>query len=420
MKVERMLNWFINNLKTFLLACIMALTVWVSAVTTADPDEVRAYPRAIPLEVLGQDPRLVIVGNIPERVNLTLRAPRSVWERITATEGQVRALLDLSGLEAGQHRLQVQIQVAVQPVRVVSVTPQVLDVSLELLATKTLPIQLSLRGEPAIGYEAGAARIVPTEVTLVGPQSRVQQVTSVRSDLSIAGVRQDVQTTLVLRLLDANGLVVNGVTVKPETVQVFIPITQQGGYRDIAVKVNVRGQVAPGYRLTTISVFPPVLTVYSSNPELVKNLPGYIETEPLNLNGASQDIDTRVALVLPDGVSIVGEQTVQVLIGVDAIEGSLSLNDVVINIVGLPPDLEAVISPERLDVILTGPLPLLDKLTTNDVRFFVDLTGLTIGTHQVVPQAQIFIADIQVQSFNPGTVEVVIRPANTPTPAPSP
>lgn len=415
-----MLNWLISNLKTFLLACIMAVAVWVSAVTAADPDEARVYPRPIPLEVLGQDPRLVIVGSLPEQVNVTMRAPRSTWEQLTSTDGQVRAVLDLSGLEAGEHRLPVQLQVTTQPVRVVSVTPQTLDVKLELLATKVLPIQLSLRGEPAIGYEAGAARITPQEVTVSGPQSRVEQVVDVRADLSIAGVRQDAQNTLTLRLLDAAGLPVSGLTVKPETAQVFIPITQQGGYRDIAVKVNVRGQVAAGYRLTAISVFPPVLTVYSQNPALVKDLPGFIETEPLNLNGASQDIDTRLPLVLPRGVSIVGEQTVQVQVGIDTIEGSLSLNDVVISVVGLAPGTEAVISPDRLDVILTGPLPLLDKLTATDVRFFVDLTGLPVGTHQVVPQAEIYITDIEVQSLNPATVEVIIRAAQTPGPDSTP
>ena len=420
MKSKNMLNWLISNLKTFLLACIMAIAVWVSAVTAADPDEVRVFPRTIPLEVLGQDPRLVIVGSLPERVNVTLRAPRSTWEQLTSTDGQVRAFLDLSGLEAGEHNLEVKLQVITQPVRVISMTPQTLDVNLELLATKVLPIQLSIRGEPAVGYEAGSVHISPPEVTISGSQSRVEQVIDVRSDLSIAGVRQDVQNTLTLRLLDATGLSVNGLTVRPESAQVFIPITQQGGYRDIAVKVNVRGQVAAGYRLTTVSVFPPVLTVYSQNPALVKDLPGFVETEPLNLNGASQDIDTRLPLVLPRGVSIVGEQTVQVQVGIDTIEGSLSLNDVVITVVGLAPGLEAVISPDRLDVILTGPLPLLDKLTAGDVRFFVDLTGLPIGAHQVVPQAEIFITDIEVQSLNPATVEVIIRAAETPSPDSSP
>lgn len=415
-----MLNWLISNLKTFLLACIMAVAVWVSAVTAADPDEARVFPRAIPLEILGQDPRLVIVGSLPERVSVTMRAPRSTWEQLTSAEGQVRAVLDLSGLEAGEHRLQVQLQVITQPTRVVSVTPQTLDVKLEALATKTLPIQLSIRGEPAIGYEAGTARLSPPEVTISGPQSRVEQVVDARSDLSIAGLRQDAQNTLTLRLLDSNGLAVSGLTIRPESAQAFVPITQQGGYRDIAVKVNARGQVAAGYRLTNISVFPPVLTVYSQNPALVQDLPGYVETEPLNLNGASQDIDTRLTLVLPPGISIVGEQTVRVEVVVDTIEGSLSLNDIVIDVVGLAPGMEAVISPERLDVILAGPLPLLDKLTANDVRFYVDLTGLAVGAHQVVPQAEIFIADIEVQSLNPATVEIIIRPAKTLTPTPSP
>lgn len=415
-----MLNWLYTNLKTFTLACIMAIAVWLSAVTAADPDEVRVFPRPILLEVLGQDPRLVIVGSLPDRVSVTMRAPRSTWEQLTSADGQVRAVLDLSGLEAGEHRLLVQLQVVTQPVRVVSVTPQTLDINMEFLATRVFPIQLSVRGEPAIGYEAGAVGITPQEVTISGPQSKVEQVAVVRSDLSIAGVRQDVQSALTLRILDAGGLSVSGLTVKPETAQVFIPVTQQGGYRDIAVKVNVRGQVAAGYRLTNVSVFPPVLTVYSQNPALVKDLPGFVETEPLNLNGASQDIDMRLPLVLPRGVTIVGEQNVRVQVGIDTIEGSLSLSDVLITVVGLEPGMEAVISPERLDVILTGPLPLLDKLTLGDMRFYVDLTGLAPGTHQVVPQAEFFINDIEVQSLNPATVEVIIQPVGTPTPSPTP
>jgi len=415
-----MLKWLLQNLRTFLLALIMALAVWLSAVTAADPDEVRVYPRPIPLEVVGQDSRLVIVGSLPERVSVSLKAPRSTWDQLSATDGQVRAVLDLSGLGAGQHELSIQLQVKAQPVQVISVTPEMLEVNLEALATKTFPIQLSIRGEPAVGYAVGVTVITPREVTLSGPQSKVEQVARVWTDLNIAGLRQDVQSILTLRVLDAGGQTVTGLTVNPENAQVSIPITQQGGYRDIAVKVNVRGQVAGGYRLTNVSVFPPVLTVYSQNPALVNDLPGYIETEPLNLNGASDDVETRLPLVLPEGVSIVGEQTVRVQVGIAAIEGSLSLSDIQVDVLGLAPGLEAQISPSTLDVILTGPLPLLDSLTRDEVRFVVDLTNLPIGTHQVVPQAELLINDVQVQSLNPATVEVIIQPAQTPAVTPTP
>jgi hypothetical protein len=39
---------FAANLRTFLLALILSLSVWVSSVTSADPDEVRIYPEASP------------------------------------------------------------------------------------------------------------------------------------------------------------------------------------------------------------------------------------------------------------------------------------------------------------------------------------------------------------------------------------
>ncbi len=413
------MNWFFRNLRTLLLAFILALGVWVSAVTSADPDEVRVYPQPVLLEIIGQDPGLVIVGNVPNLVNVTLRAPRSSWDKLTASKDQVRAVLDLSGLGAGEHTLEIQPQVIVRPVRVISISPQKLTLFLEPLATKTLPIQLEVRGEPAIGYQAGTAKLDPGQIILSGPQPQIERVARAQVELSIAGVRQDIQSTLPVRIVDANGKVIDGLTVNPETVLVNLPITQQGGYRDIAVKVAVRGQVAGGYRLTNISVYPPVLTVFSENPLIVNDLPGFVETEPLNLNGESQNVDTRLKLALPPGVSVVGEQTVQVQVGIAAIEGSLSLSGIHIEVIGLAPGMEAHISPSTVDVILTGPLPVLDKLTPGDVKFVVDLTGLDRGTHQATPQPEILIADIRVQSLNPGTIEVTIGPGQTSTPNPS-
>ena len=413
------IKWLIRNLSALALALVLAVAVWISAVTSADPDEVRVFPHPIALEVVGQDPGLVIIGKLPETISLKLRAPRSVWDKLSATDNPISAVVDLSGLSAGAHTLEVKIQKRVAPVQVISISPQNIDLDLETLATKTFPISLAIRGEVPVGFQAGAPEMDVKQVTLSGPSSLIDQVRRVQTDLSIAGIRQDVQTSFPLRVLDANGLVISGLTVNPENVQIHIPITQQGGYRDIAVKVVVRGQVAGGYRLTNISVFPPILTVYSRQPELVNELPGFVETEPLNLDGASQDSDTHLGLHLPEGISVVGDQTVQVRVGIDAIEGSLSLNNMKVEAIGLGENLGALISPETVDVILTGPLPLLDKLSAGDVKIVVDLTGLAVGVHQLKPDAQIIINDVHIQSINPATIEVTIFPNGKPTGTPT-
>jgi len=52
----------------------------------------------------------------------------------------------------------------------------------------------------------------------------------------------------------------------------------------------------------------------------------------------------------------------------------------------------------------------------------VDVTDLDVGTHQLTPNIDILISDINVESILPGTVEVVISrfPLQTPTPVATP
>ena len=71
----------------------------------------------------------------------------------------MRALVDLSGVGEGTHTLDVQVQIAVEPVRIVSYSPHTLTLTLEELATTTLPIQVqSAEVNVAVGYEAGTTQ----------------------------------------------------------------------------------------------------------------------------------------------------------------------------------------------------------------------------------------------------------------------
>jgi YbbR domain-containing protein len=413
-----MIRWLGANLRTFLWALLMAAAVWVAAVTAADPDQVQPYPDPVPLEIIGQDPGLVLTGEYPRQVSLTLRAPHSVWEQLTQEENEPRAILDLSGLSAGQHTLDIQVQVPVRPVRIVSATPETATVTLEPLAARTLSLDLTLSGEPAIGYQAGDPSLAPQEVIISGPQSLVEQVARARVSVNIAGIRESIDQSVAVQALDQNNQVITGLGLNPSEALVQLPISQQGGYRDLAVKVLVRGQVASGYRLANISVFPPVVTVYSEDPALVNALPGVLETQPLDLQNANEDLSTRLALTLPQGLSLVGEQTVLVQVSVAPIQSSLTLSNKEIEVAGLPAGRDIHIAPASVDVILSGPLPLLDTLSPQEVRVLIDVTGLADGTYQLEPKVEILVADVVVETILPGTVEVVLSKNGTTTPTP--
>ncbi len=417
-----MLRWILNNYRTFLWAFALAVAVWVSSVTSADPDQTRALDKPVPIQIIGQPTDLIFSKPIAKEVSVVLRAPSSIWALLDENPNLVRATLDISGLAAGEHTLDLQIQADARPIQIVSVSPKSLTFSLESLISKTIKIDLRMSGEAAVGYQIGAANLDPLEVVLSGAQSQVEKVSRVRASIDLNRTRENLDQIVKLEALDERGQIVSGITLSPDTIHITLPVSQRGGYRDVAVKVVTSGRVASGYRLTDISVSPPVVTIYSPNPELVNSLPGVLETLPLDLQNAQDDIVTRLELDLPQGVSIIGEQMVFVQAGVSPIESSVTLTSEGISIIGLDGSLDVQISPSNVDIILSGPLPVLETLTRQSVRVTVDLTGMTEGKYQLTPKVEILVANVTVETILPNTIEVTLSLAGAthPTPTPTP
>lgn len=409
----RVIKDLIKNLPTLATAILLAVAVWVLAVTNTDPVERRTFSRPVEIEVVGLDPSLVVTNEIPEQVSLSLSAPSSTWSSSLSASNAVRAIVDLAGLEEGSYEAGVRLQINARPVKVESYSPDFVDIRLEKLFAKSYSIKLHYPSAPAIGYDASSPRMDIQTATVSGPASQVSRVTEVRATLDISQATQDINREVVLTALDENGLRVNGVAVSPERVNVRVEITQRGGYRNVTVKVLTSGQIASGYRLTNISANPLVVTVFSTDPELVNNLPGFVESQPVNLSGANDDLEVSVPLNLPSGVIVVGESTIRVSVSISPIEGSITLANLPIELVGNRPEYLYEISPQQVDVILSGPLPSLDTLRSGDVRIVLDMTEYLPGVYQINPQVQIEVPGILVESILPSVIEVEITEAES-------
>lgn len=409
------LRWFFGNLSTLLLAFALAVVVWFSAETAANPNIERE--RSVPLEVIGLAPDMLIVGNIPTQARLTLRAPTTVMDGLSSVEGSAQAWVDITGLGPGTHELEVkhQVSTAYGPVRVNQVTPAFVTLTLEPLTRRNFRVELEVSGEPAIGYQKGPPVVSPNLVTVSGPASNVEQINDVRASLDVAGATETVKANVPVLVVDEQGQPVEGVNITPGTVEATQPIFLQGGFRNVIIKVVTSGQPADGYKLTNITVSPLNAVVFSTDPQLVNDLPGYIETEPVDLDGAEDDVDSLAALVVPDGVSVVGDDRVLVRVSIAAIEGSQRLLLPIVPL-GLPPSQAAQISPESVEVLLAGPVPLLTGLQADDIRVSVDLSGLDLGIYQLSPQVDVLPERLSVDAIVPSTVQVSIIPAPTATP----
>jgi len=401
----------IRSLPTLLTALIFATAVWIYAVTQADPTETRTYPRPLPMEIVGLDPSLTITNEIPGQVNLAIRAPSSIHSQLENDINLIDVILDLSGVESGVHTLTPQVNLNISPAEVVRIAPSSVFIKLDAIITESFPIDLRVIGNPTIGFEVQIPELSNETVLISGPKSLIDTIDHVNAEINIADASEDVQRMIELVPLDADEVPVTGVTLNPPAVQVTVPVTQRGGYRTVVVKIVTSGQIASGYRLTNIFAMPPTVTIFSSEPGLVDTIPGFVETTPINLNMANEDIEIRVALNLPEGINVVGSQNVTVQIGIDPIQGSISFTNVPIQIEGLGEGLAVEFSPNTVDIFLSGPLPLLDELSIDLILVLVDLTDRGVGTYQLAPEVWLENNQISVDVILPSSIEVTITEA---------
>ncbi len=407
------MRWLLRNTSALFLSLALAVTIWVIAVNEEDPFEEKPFPDSIPVTTTGLPDGMMLVSNNRPTVSVQLRAPLSIWNSLTA--GDVHVIADLSSVTSGTITVPLTATVDERDARITGLTPAEIQVTIERIATREIPVRLEIIGNPATGFTATEASVSPGSVTVTGPASAVDAVSEVVARVDLNSVQTTVDKAVELIPYDASGKTVSRVNIEPETATVNIPVEQLAGYRNVAVKVITEGQVASGYRITNISVSPFVVTLSSSDPNAVTALPGFVETEPINIDGALDDIEQRVNLVLPEGISPVGNPTVLVQVNIAAIENSITFQHD-LEIQGLGTGLAAFPSPSTVDVILSGPLPTLDSLTPESIRVVLNLLDLQPGLHQVTPEIIVLPEGVTVQTVLPSTIEVLIIGPGTPTP----
>ncbi|MBM4423396.1 MAG: hypothetical protein FJ030_08385 [Chloroflexi bacterium] len=409
------MRWLLRNLSALLLSLALAVTIWVVAINEEDPFEEKVFADPVPITITHLPQGMVIVGSPRLAADIRVRAPQSVWASLKID--QLHVVADLSNAAPGTVTVPLAAVVDAPHTLITNIAPQEIQLTLEPIINRELPLRLEINGEPATGYKLREVATAPESVIVSGPASAADSVSELIAQVDVSNAKQTVTEVVGVTPVNAAGQPVFGITLAPSTVAVTVPVEQLGGYRDVAVKAVIEGQVAAGYRLTNISVSPPVVTLFSSDPTIVAALAGFVETEKLDISKASDDLEVRATLVLPEGVSLVGEQTVVVQISIAAIESSLTIQHD-LEIQGLGAGLAATASPSAVDVILSGPLPILDSLTHESVRVVLDLLGLPPGLHQVTPQV-VAPEGVTVQTILPGTIEVLITGSGTATRAPT-
>ena len=412
----------LHNLDSLLLAFFLAIIVWIIAVQQEDPIVVADLPDPVPVSYVNLSSGLTILGDPVDKVRLRVRAQRSVVTSLSADSFQ--AQVDLSGLGPDVHTLPIRVT-GPRDVQVVAVDPPRAVVHIERLLEKTVPVKVDIMDLPPLGYRVRRDAIVtePVTVTVRGPESQVKKVVAAVAEVYVQARRSSVDTKVALSPRDASNLPVFNVKVVPPVARIVVPVEPQPGYAEVPVVPLTVGQPAEGYRVASISVEPATVTLRGS-PEALQKIPGYVETEPLDISGATQDVVERLPLRVPENVSIIGTKTANVTVRIVPLEGGRTVVRA-LKLQGIPDGVQVSVPIESVQIVLSGPLPKLNNLKRDDVQAILDLSDITgEGVFTLKPQI-LTPADVRVEAVIPAEIQVEVRrptptPTATPTPTPTP
>lgn len=375
---------------TAALALLLAVATWlVIAEQVNPPQTVRV--EGIPVRTAGLAADLLIVSDIPGTVSALIQAPQTIVADLTPQS--FRATVNLDKLDADVHRIPLDVRPADEQVRVIAVEPGALDVELQPRATRVMTVALVIPDRETLpfSYEiSGNPTVTPAQVTVTGPSEIMEALERAEVSAALRGARSTINEEHTVALKDANGDVLAGLVTDPGDVQVTIPISQRFNTRDAAVHVVITGTVAPGYWISNISVEPSTVTLLGP-PATLEQIGGFVDTVPVDVTNAAGDIVRRVPLAPPTGVSALNERgvsegSVEVRIAVVAQLSNLRLT-VPVEVTGALPTDTVSKSPAFVDVLLSGPLPVLNQINADPklLRVVVDVTGIEPGSSDVTP-----------------------------------
>jgi len=408
----RLWQGFVSNLSSALLALFLAVVVWVVAVYETAPPRTDLFPSPLSISVLNVGDNLTVSNNVPRETRITIRALGDTWDELRISDFE--ATIDLAGLQAGEHEVPVEVTTSQEEVSVLEVDPASVTVDLQEVAERKVRVRVKLLDEDSIplGYTFRLPVVTPEQATVRGPKDSVEMVAEAVVEVSLRNARDTVSQQVAPDLLDEGGNRIQGLTVSPPTVAIRVVVERQVGYRDVTVRATTEGSPAAGYWISNITVEPVLVTVYGQQ-SVIESLPAFLDTEAIDVQGATNDVIKRVPLALPEGVLVLGEGSgeegilvqisIQPLLGGQTIRSELELRQ-------LSFGLTATASPTAVDVILSGPLPALQELQPSDVRTVLNLFGLTRGTHKVTPEVVLPEGlGLEVKSIVPDIVEVTIQ-----------
>ena len=283
-----------RNWPAKLLSLLAAIVMWFFIMRDQNP--VMEVTYTVPVQVQNLDSHYII-EDAPDVARIVLSGPRDTIMSIKADN--LRAYIDASGVKPGQNNVTIGFTPPAG-MSLVEVKPDTITINVDEYAERKIPVEIVPIGKFSDDVALKSVTIVPKEVTVSGRKQLVNAVNKVVMKVNIAGQTKNFSAVSNLEAWDVSGNVLD-VHINPNQGQAQYELNLLRKDKAVPITVPTAGAVADGYEVKSISVTPTQLTV-TGREEMIDSVTE-IQTEPIDLTGATKGIQGNYNFVLPSGVN---------------------------------------------------------------------------------------------------------------------
>jgi YbbR domain-containing protein len=142
---------------------------------------------------------LMIANEIPTSVAIRISGPRAM--QMNLNPGDIRLAVDLRGLSAGVtsfRRLEESLNLP-SGLKITRISPSYVDVKLERVRERQVPVRVILTGEPAPGFIVKSFKATPAKVSVSGAESELKLVSEVVTEgIDLTHVQESFSQTVAI------------------------------------------------------------------------------------------------------------------------------------------------------------------------------------------------------------------------------
>lgn len=412
-------SFFTKNIAIKVLSLMFAILLWGYVLMTQNPPRVKTVTD-VTVSIEGEADlttrKLTLRGDraaLLEDVSVRVRTELTSYADISADD--ITASINLSRITStGKHT--VRIHAKSSSGDVVSVSPSEIEVEIDTLTTRNIPIEIHEEGELPEGYWAGDVQLDSATVLLEGPGTYLAKIVKAVGTIDLTNRTESLNQSIMLALYDKEGNVVESsilfggmptVVAKQEILpSKLVPIDVDGA-------IIGREELPENFEIASYGTsLESTLVRIVGDADVIQKIES-LSLEPVDVTGCTESIQQELAINVPEGVRIIGADSVNLQVTIREKTAVLEFTELPIEIVGLARKQTATLSQELANVTFSGRVSLLAGITRGDVKVYADVTGLAAGTHDVKLALQIdgedVPSDLQYEFTTDETIQVTIE-----------